>query len=69
MEVNLDTSHSLIGPCGPLEQSVLGNIARHVVTTLLRCTSDFGENTSYCTTLSVVTANLHAVSDMDPNEP
>ena len=42
--VTLDTSHSPIGPCGPLEQSPSGDNFRHVSTALLSCTLDCGTN-------------------------
>ena len=40
MSATLDTSHSLIDPCGLLEQSPLGDNLRHVSTALLSCTLD-----------------------------
>ena len=44
MSVILDTSHSPIGPCGPLEQSPFGDSLRHASTALLSCTFDSGKN-------------------------
>ena len=36
----LDTSHSVIGTCGPLEQSPFGESLMHALTALLTCTLD-----------------------------
>ena len=44
MSVTLDTSHATIGPCGPLEQSPLGDNSMHVSTAGLRCALDRGES-------------------------
>ena len=44
MSVTLDTSNSLIGPCGPLEQSPFGDSLMHASTALLSCTFDCGKN-------------------------
>ena len=44
MSVILDTSHSPIGPCGPLEQSPFGDSLRHASTALLSCTFDSDKN-------------------------
>ena len=39
-----DTSHSPIGPCGPLEQSPFGDNFRHALTALLSSGLVSGEN-------------------------
>ena len=44
MSLTRDTSHSPIGPCGPLKHSPLGDNLRHVSTAPLSCTLDCGEN-------------------------
>ena len=44
MSVTRDTSHSAIGPCGPLKQLPCGDNLRHASTALLSCTLDSGEN-------------------------
>ena len=44
MSVTRDTSHVLIGPCGPSKHSPLGDSLRHMSTALLSCTLDCGEN-------------------------
>ena len=46
MSVTLDTFHSRIGPCVPLEQSPVGDTSRHASTALLSSALDFGENAS-----------------------
>ena len=43
MSVTRDTSHSPIGPCGPLGQSPFGDKFRHVRTALLSSALDCGE--------------------------
>ena len=40
----LDTSHSSIGPCGPLGQSPFRDNLRHASTALLSSDLDCGEN-------------------------
>ena len=40
MSVTLDTSHSTIGPCGPLEQSSFGDNLRHASTVSLSSDAD-----------------------------
>ena len=40
----LDTSHSAIDPCRPLEQSPFGNNLRHALTAVLSSTLDRGKN-------------------------
>ena len=44
MSVMRDTSHSAIGPSGPLEQSPFGDTWRHVSTALLSSALECGEN-------------------------
>ena len=44
MLVTLDTSHSPIGPCRPLEQSPTGDSSRHALTAPLSSILDCGEN-------------------------
>ena len=44
MSVVWDTSHSPIGPCGPVEQSPTGDSFRHAWTASLRSPVFFGEN-------------------------
>ena len=58
MVVTLDTSHSTIGPCGPFEQSPLGDNLRHAPTASLSSTAD--ENAGEV---------VHTVRDIDPDEP
>ena len=45
MSVTRDTSHSPMGPCGPVEQSPSGDSFRHSRTALLSSNLDSGENT------------------------
>ena len=42
-----DTSHSLIGPCGPLEQSPCGGNSRQPAMALWSCVLDCGEKAEY----------------------
>ena len=44
MSATRDTSHFPIGPCGPLEQSPLGDSLRHALTARLSSALDSGEN-------------------------
>ena len=44
MSVTLDTSHSPIEPCEPLEQSPCGDNLRHAPTALFSSVRDCGEN-------------------------
>ena len=44
MSVTPETSHSPIGPCGPLEQSPSVDRSRHALTAPLSSSCDSGEN-------------------------
>ena len=44
MSVTRDTSHSPIGPCGPSEQSPLGDTLRHALRALSSSALEGGEN-------------------------
>ena len=46
MLLTLDTSHSPIGPCGPVEQSPFGDNFRHASMALLSSDFDCGEKTA-----------------------
>ena len=78
ISVTLDTSHSPIGPCGPLEQSPLGDSFQHSPMALLTSDSNRGENTGVTlmprvgagvTLMPGVGADVHDVRDIDPSEP
>ena len=69
MSVTLDTSHSPIGPCGPLEQPPFGNSFRHVSIALTSCNLDSGENGDVGAKTGMGTEELHMVRDIDPNDP
>merc|ERR1719201_653007 len=43
MLVTWDTSHTPIGPCGPVEQSPTGDRLRHALTAAMRCSLWRGE--------------------------
>ena len=58
MSVALETSHPVIGPCGPLGQSPLGDKLRHAATAPM--SSDLDDNPRVL---------VHAVGDKDPEEP
>ena len=66
MSVMLDTSHSPIGPCGPLEQWPCADTFRHAPTALWSSALDCGENTGVATVVVVV---VHTATAIDPEEP
>ena len=64
MSCTRDTSHSPIGPYGPVEQSPFGDTSRHERTARSTSSLDWGENADLVAGLSV-----HSFDDMEPDEP
>jgi hypothetical protein len=64
MSVTLDASHSPMGPCGPVEQSLLEDSFRNALTALLSSALDCGENNGV-----LVLVLVHSGCDIDADEP
>ena len=72
---SLDTSHSPIGPCGPVEQSPFGDNLRHASMALLSSDFDCGEKTAVgrgeagLAEGKTVNVPVHSFRNIDPPEP
>ena len=68
MSITHDTSHFAIGPCGPIEQSALGDSLRDAMMALANSDVDCGEKAEGCV-LPGMRIGVLTFADIDPIEP